>query len=50
VEHKLFIGMLPKSAEEEDLRVLFEPHGIIEEVYILRQYDTQESRGCAFLK
>jgi len=50
VEHKLFIGMLPKTAEEEDLRVLFEPHGNIEEVYILRQYETQESRGCAFLK
>mmetsp|Transcript_17214 Transcript_17214/g.43885 ORF Transcript_17214/g.43885 Transcript_17214/m.43885 type:complete len:392 (-) Transcript_17214:43-1218(-) len=48
LEHKLFIGMLPKSANEDDLRRLFTPYGVIEELTILRT--GTESRGCAFVK
>lgn len=49
-EHKLFIGMIPKTADEKAIRAVFEPYGSIEEVYILRHPGTGQSKGCAFLK
>lgn len=49
-EHKLFIGMIPKSADEAAIREVFELFGAIEEVYILRHPATGQSKGCAFLK
>lgn len=49
-EHKLFIGMIPKTADESAIREVFELFGIIEEVYILRHPATGQSKGCAFLK
>lgn len=49
-EHKLFIGMIPKSADESDIREMFKVYGEIEEVYILRNPNTGHSKGCAFLK
>eukprot|EP01114_Cavostelium_apophysatum_P007194 TRINITY_DN1903_c0_g1_i1.p1 TRINITY_DN1903_c0_g1~~TRINITY_DN1903_c0_g1_i1.p1 ORF type:complete len:613 (+),score=125.13 TRINITY_DN1903_c0_g1_i1:161-1999(+) len=50
LEHKLFIGMIPKSADEEAVRTLFSPYGEIESISILRDPSTQESRGCGFVK
>uniref|UniRef100_M4BQS5 RRM domain-containing protein n=1 Tax=Hyaloperonospora arabidopsidis (strain Emoy2) TaxID=559515 RepID=M4BQS5_HYAAE len=49
-EHKLFIGMIPKGADEGAIRHVFELFGAIEEVYILRHPATGQSKGCAFLK
>ncbi|KAG3082002.1 hypothetical protein PI124_g19189 [Phytophthora idaei] len=49
-EHKLFIGMIPKTADEGAIREVFELFGTIEEVYILRHPATGQSKGCAFLK
>ncbi|RQM27616.1 hypothetical protein B5M09_007243 [Aphanomyces astaci] len=49
-EHKLFIGMIPKHADEADIRGVFDVHGEIEEIYILRHPGTGQSKGCAFLK
>ncbi|EEY62171.1 CUG-BP- and ETR-3-like factor, putative [Phytophthora infestans T30-4] len=49
-EHKLFIGMIPKTADEAAIRDVFELFGSIEEVYILRHPATGQSKGCAFLK
>ncbi|RLN93605.1 hypothetical protein BBJ28_00022169 [Nothophytophthora sp. Chile5] len=49
-EHKLFIGMIPKTADEAAIREVFELFGSIEEVYILRHPATGQSKGCAFLK
>ncbi|OWZ03605.1 hypothetical protein PHMEG_00024634 [Phytophthora megakarya] len=49
-EHKLFIGMIPKTADEAAIREVFELFGTIEEVYILRHPATGQSKGCAFLK
>ncbi|TDH73696.1 hypothetical protein CCR75_002611 [Bremia lactucae] len=49
-EHKLFIGMIPKTADENAIREVFELFGTIDEVYILRHPATGQSKGCAFLK
>jgi len=48
-EHKLFVGMIPKQATEEDVRQLFSQHGSVLEVHILKSPDGT-SRGCGFVK
>lgn len=48
-EHKLFIGMIPKTATEEFIRTIFDPFGEIREVHIIRDQDGN-NKGCAFLK
>lgn len=48
-EIKLFVGMVPHSATEDDVRELFVKHGTVEEVYILRD-KAGDSRGCAFVR
>ncbi|KAM4617491.1 CUGBP Elav-like family member 1 isoform 3-T3 [Discoglossus pictus] len=47
-DRKLFIGMVSKKCNENDIRVMFSQFGQIEECRILRGPDGQ-SRGCAFI-
>ena len=42
--------MIPRTANEDQIRVIFEKYGVIDEVYILRHQQTGQSKGCAFLK
>ncbi|KAK7392364.1 hypothetical protein VNO78_20800 [Psophocarpus tetragonolobus] len=49
LEHKLFIGMLPKNISEDDVSDLFSKYGTIKDLQILRG-SQQTSKGCAFLK
>ncbi|XP_063165592.1 CUGBP Elav-like family member 2 isoform X1 [Candoia aspera] len=57
-DRKLFIGMVSKKCNENDIRVLFSPFGQIEECRILRgpdglsrvhSFNMESSRGCAFV-
>jgi len=47
---KLFIGNLPFSATEESVRALFEPHGAIESLAIIKDRDTGQPRGFGFIE
>ncbi|CAG7908960.1 unnamed protein product [Brassica rapa] len=49
LEHKLFVGMLPKNVTEAEVLSLFSKYGTIKDVQILRG-SLQTSRGCVFLK
>jgi RNA recognition motif-containing protein len=47
---KLFVGNIPHSTTESELRALFEPHGAIEQVSIVTERETGRSRGFAFVE
>ncbi|XVF32678.1 hypothetical protein REPUB_Repub17cG0103400 [Reevesia pubescens] len=49
LEHKLFVGMLPKNVSEDEVSALFSTYGTIKDLQILRG-SQQTSKGCAFLK
>ncbi|KAL1816605.1 hypothetical protein ACET3Z_019179 [Daucus carota] len=49
LEHKLFVGMLPKNVTEVEVSDLFSQYGDIKDLQILRG-SQQTNKGCAFLK
>jgi cold-inducible RNA-binding protein len=46
----IFVGNLPFSASEADLRTLFEQYGSVDRVSIITDRDTGKSRGFAFVE
>lgn len=48
-ENKLFVGMAPKSANEEEIRAVFAPYGTLREIHVIRNQDGT-NKGCAFVK
>lgn len=46
----IFVGNLDFGATEDSLRALFEQHGTVEKVEIIRDRDTGRSRGFAFVE
>eukprot|EP00820_Chromera_velia_P016550 Cvel_26097.t1-p1 / transcript=Cvel_26097.t1 / gene=Cvel_26097 / organism=Chromera_velia_CCMP2878 / gene_product=Flowering time control protein FCA, putative / transcript_product=Flowering time control protein FCA, putative / location=Cvel_scaffold3050:564-2116(-) / protein_length=211 / sequence_SO=supercontig / SO=protein_coding / is_pseudo=false len=50
IEVKLFVGRVPKSYTENDVKSLFEPFGPITDCLIIRDKETNNHRGCAFVK
>ena len=47
---RIYVGNLYYQATEQELRDTFEPHGEVEETYIVRDRDTGRSRGFAFVE
>ncbi|PKA56573.1 Flowering time control protein FCA [Apostasia shenzhenica] len=47
---KLFIGSVPKTATEEDIRPMFEEHGDVVEVALIKDRRTGQQQGCCFIK
>ena len=46
----LFVGNLPFSASEGELRTMFEQYGSVERVSIITDRDTGKSRGFGFVE
>jgi RNA recognition motif-containing protein len=47
---KIYVGNLPFSATEADLRGMFEAHGTVESVNVIVDRDTGRSKGFAFVE
>lgn len=47
---KLFVGNIPHSTSEAELRALFEPYGKVDQVSVVTDRDTGRSRGFAFVE
>ncbi|KAK1279125.1 Flowering time control protein FCA [Acorus gramineus] len=50
LEHKLFVGMLPKNVSDAEVSALFSQYGNIKDLQILRGSPRTSKAGCAFLK
>ena len=46
----LYVGNLPHSTNEAELRTVFEAHGAVEKVSLVTDRDTGRSRGFAFVE
>jgi RNA recognition motif-containing protein len=46
----IYVGNLDSDVTEDQVRALFEPHGAVETVTIVRDRDTGRSRGFAFVE
>ena len=47
---KLYVGNLPFSASESDLRALFQSHGTVASVNVIMDRETGRARGFAFVE
>jgi RNA recognition motif-containing protein len=47
---KLFVGNLPFTATEDDLRTLFANHGAVESVSVVTDRETGRPRGFGFVE
>jgi RNA recognition motif-containing protein len=47
---KIYVGNLPFSADEAQVRALFAQHGAVESVNIIMDRDTGRPRGFAFVE
>ncbi len=48
-QNKLFVGNLAFSATQDDVEGLFSPYGTLDEVRLVMDRDTGQSRGFAFV-
>ncbi len=47
---KLFVGSLPWSVDDEELKVTFEKHGSVVSAKVIMDRDTSRSRGFGFVE
>src|SRR5512139_2736660 len=50
MEKKLYVGNLSYSTTEDDLRALFSQAGTVESVELIKDRDTGNSKGFAFIE
>ena len=50
MSNKIYVGNLPFSSTEEDLRNVFSSHGDVESVNVITDRDTGRPRGFAFVE
>jgi len=46
----IFVGNLAFGATEQDLRQLFEPYGVVDEIRVITDRDTGRSKGFGFVE
>ena len=46
---KMFVGQVPRSMDEDDLKQFFEDFGPVHQLNVLRDKSTGVSRGCCFV-
>ncbi|XP_060527463.1 CUGBP Elav-like family member 1 isoform X2 [Cylas formicarius] len=46
---KMFVGQVPRSMDENDLRTMFEKYGRVHSINVLRDKATGASKGCCFV-
>lgn len=47
---RLYVGNLPFSASEQDVRATFEAHGAVDSVHLVTDRDTGQMRGFGFVE
>ncbi len=47
---KLYVGNLPYTANEDELRALFAEHGTVQTVNVIMDRETGRARGFAFVE
>ncbi len=47
---RIYVGNLPFSATEEDIKGLFEPHGSVDSINLITDRETGRFRGFAFVE
>ena len=47
---KIYVGNLPFSTSEDEIRTLFSQHGTVESVSVITDRDTGRPRGFAFVE
>lgn len=47
---RIYVGNLPYSITEVEVRKLFEAHGTVHDVYLINDRDTGKPRGFGFVK
>lgn len=47
---KMFVGQIPRNMDENDLRKMFEDYGPVNQLNILRDKNTGQSKGITSLK
>ena len=50
LSNKVYVGNLPFSATDDELRALFQPHGEIASVNVITDRETGRPRGFAFVE
>jgi len=46
---KMFVGQIPRSMDENDLRKMFEDYGSVYQINVLRDKLSGQSKGCCFV-